>query len=224
MENVFREVGLSIPLGKNRSSASVVCCFHQAQPIQNRHLNPVRVSNRGKKSENKHEENPYHRKAFVEWKEFQRKVHEEDGGDIDEALLRQLEEEKDRWRAVLKRILDVIRFLASQNLALRGHLETQNSENRGNFLELLRLLAKYDPVIRNHLIRNRENPRSVSYMSHDIQNEFISLLAQKVRSQILEEVKQAKYFGIIIDSTPDISHVEQLSEVLRYVKLDFEKG
>jgi len=49
-------------------------------------------------------------------------------------------------------------------------------------------------------------------------------LANKVRKQILAEIKQAKYFGILFDSTPDLSHTEQLSEVIRYVRLDCETG
>jgi len=41
-------------------------------------------------------------------------------------------------------------------------------------------------------------------------------VATKVRNSIIEEVKNSKY-SIIVDSTPDISHVDQLSFVVRYV-------
>ena len=70
----------------------------------------------------------------------------------------------------------------------------------------------------------RENPHSVSYLSHDIQNEFLSLLAGAVRDKIIKEIKEAKYIGILYDSTPDVSHTEQLSQVIRYVQSDFETG
>ena len=59
---------------------------------------------------------------------------------------------------------------------------------------------------------------------HDIQNELITLLATAVRGKILNEIREAKYFGILFDSTPDISYTEQLSEVIRYVRLDYEAG
>jgi len=42
-------------------------------------------------------------------------------------------------------------------------------------------------------------------------------MSDKVLENILKEVQTAKYFSIIFDSTPDISHTVQLSFVIRYV-------
>jgi len=53
-----------------------------------------------------------------------------------------------------------------------------------------------------------------------IQNEFINLLAVNVRSKILKEVQQAKYYSMIFYSTSDISHKDQLTEIIRYVTFD----
>ena len=55
-------------------------------------------------------------------------------GGVDEILEKQVQDEKKRWREILKRIIDVIKLLASQNLALRGHVEQLDSDNPGNFL------------------------------------------------------------------------------------------
>ena len=49
-------------------------------------------------------------------------------------------------------------------------------------------------------------------------------MAGAVRDKIIKEIKEAKYFGILYDSTPDVSHTEQLSQVIRYVQSDFETG
>jgi hypothetical protein len=49
-------------------------------------------------------------------------------------------------------------------------------------------------------------------------------MANTVRNKLLKEIKDAKYFGILFDSTPDVSHTEQLSEVIRYIRLDYETG
>ncbi|XP_068203911.1 zinc finger MYM-type protein 1-like [Palaemon carinicauda] len=42
-------------------------------------------------------------------------------------------------------------------------------------------------------------------------------MAKKVMSSITDEVKTAKYFSVSVDSTPDISHMDQLSFTIRYV-------
>ena len=36
---------------------------------------------------------------------------------------------------------------------------------------------------------------------------------------LVKDIKAARYFGIMFDSTPDISHTDQMSEVIRYVKI-----
>ena len=58
----------------------------------------------------------------------------------------------------------------------------------------------------------------MSYLSPAIQNEFISILGQHVLEKVIEEVQEAKYYLIIFDSTPDLAHDDQMSQVLRYVK------
>lgn len=47
--------------------------------------------------------------------------------------------------------------------------------------------------------------------------QFITIMSEKVIETIIEEVKTATYFSISIDSTPDITHTDQLSFVIRYV-------
>ena len=45
------------------------------------------------------------------------------------------------------------------------------------------------------------------------------LLSKKVKNIILQEVREAKYFAIMCDSTPDISHTDQMTLVVRYVTI-----
>jgi len=51
------------------------------------------------------------------------------------------------------------------------------------------------------------------------QNELIELMGEKVKSEIISCAKGSKYYSIIADCTPDISHVEQLSLTIRFVEL-----
>lgn len=62
----------------------------------------------------------------------------------------------------------------------------------------------------------------VHYLGKRIQNELIQLLASAIKEKILADVKLAKYFSIILDCTPDISHIEQLTMILRYVDIKKE--
>ena len=64
----------------------------------------------------------------------------------------ELDAEINKWVNVLNRIVDVILYLTKQNLPLRGHRESLDEEgNPGNFLELIKLISKYDPVLREHV-------------------------------------------------------------------------
>jgi len=45
-------------------------------------------------------------------------------------------------------------------------------------------------------------------------------MGDQVLEPIVKELGSAKYFSVTVDSTPDISHVDQLTCVLRYVLLN----
>ena len=64
-----------------------------------------------------------------------------------------LEAEKRRWRDVLTRLICIIQSLAERNLALRGSANTLHQQNNGNFLKEVELLAKFDPVMKQHIER-----------------------------------------------------------------------
>ena len=54
------------------------------------------------------------------------------------------------------------------------------------------------------------------YLSWQSQNEFINLGAKNVLDEILSEIGKSYYYGLIVDTTPDVSHTEQLTFVIRY--------
>lgn len=138
-----------------------------------------------------------------------------------------MEMEKKKWRDILHRLLDITLFLVKQNLAFRGHKEDETSLNKGNFLEMVEMLFKYDTVLKEHLMRLKRSTcklkASVSYLAPNTLNEFIGVLATHVKEKLIMDIKSAKYFGIMFDSTPDISHTDQMSEVIRYVMISDKK-
>lgn len=137
---------------------------------------------------------------------------------IDCSLIKQHEEEANYFTSVLRRVVAVVKFLAIRGLPFYGDNETIGSKYNGNFLGCLELISQFDPFLSSHL-QKYGNPGkgNVSYLSSTTVDEFINIMAEKVTARIIEEISSAKYFSLILDSTPDVTHLDQLCFVLRYV-------
>jgi len=137
---------------------------------------------------------------------------------IDSGLLDQINDEVNYWKNVLKRVVVVVKTLAIRRLAFRGNSEKIGCPHNGNFLMSMELIAQFDPFLASHISKHANKGKaSTSYLSFRTYEQFITLMSDKVLENILKEVQTAKYFSIIVDSTPDISHTDQLSFVIRYV-------
>ena len=151
---------------------------------------------------------------------------------VDSLLNKELQTEIEKNRAILERLLDVTLHLASRNLPFRGKTKDLDDIHNGNFLGTLELLSHYDPLLKEHFQKIRDNKqkqkegkgtRLTHYLSSDSQNEFINLCGRRVLKRILQEQEDAIHYAVICDATPDISHTEQNVVLLRYVKYDKEK-
>lgn len=119
---------------------------------------------------------------------------------------------------VLKQVVAVIQFLGERGLAFRGDDELLGSAHNGNFLGIIELLAKFDPFLAEHLQRfGGKGKGSVSYLSSTVCEEFIHLMGERTKQAIVNEIKDSKYFSVIVDSTPDLAHVDQLTFIFRFV-------
>ena len=65
------------------------------------------------------------------------------------------------------KIIESLRFLARQGIAMQGHIDFQS-----NFLQLLSMRSKDVKQLKEWLRR-----KTNTYISHDIQNEILELLA-----------------------------------------------
>ncbi|XP_065658523.1 uncharacterized protein LOC136083043 [Hydra vulgaris] len=98
-------------------------------------------------------------------------------------------------------------MLASRGLSFRGSNEIVGSVHNGNYLGCLELVAEFDPLLAEYIQKRANKGRGhVSYLSSTIYDEFIHVLSRDVLNNILTEIKEAKYFAVSVDSTPDISH------------------
>ena len=84
-------------------------------------------------------------------------------------------------------------------------------------------MSKYDVILAEHVQNAKEKPKCVTYFSISSQNKIINLLGKTIEKKITSEIKDAKYFTIMLDSTPDIGHEKQVSEILRDVHIDEDR-
>lgn len=104
-------------------------------------------------------------------------------------------------------------------MAFRGTVDRLHAAHNGNFLGLVQLLGQYDPTMKEHLRKIDSKEIHNHYLGKTIQNDLINLLGSEIQSSIISNCKVSKYFSIILDCTPDKSHVEQMSFTLRFVDI-----
>ncbi|XP_060845279.1 zinc finger MYM-type protein 1-like [Rhopalosiphum padi] len=126
-----------------------------------------------------------------------------------------IQEERDRafHTEVISILLDVAKTLGRQNLAFRGHANDEN----GNFKQIIYLISRHCPLLREWLDSSRFRPYHTNYMSPKSQNEFINILGSSIKSSISKKVNDARQFAVMADTTPDLSHKDILSVVVRFV-------
>ncbi|KAL4119885.1 hypothetical protein QTP88_012647 [Uroleucon formosanum] len=116
-------------------------------------------------------------------------------------------------RKILARLIDVVCFLGKQELAFRGHRENEGSLNKGNYCEILDLLAKEEQFVKEHFLTNSVFKGT----SHDIQNDLIHCVTTVLNSHILKELQITNFISIQADETTDVSCQSQMSLIFRYI-------
>ena len=94
---------------------------------------------------------------------------------------------------VIKSLLKCVAFCGKQGLPFRGHRDdstASDSDNTGNFVQLVQFRAENDDMLRTYL---ETAPRNALYMSKTIQNEMISVIGSAIQD-IIEEIHTAKFF------------------------------
>lgn len=119
--------------------------------------------------------------------------------------------EKNRY--ILKRIINCIKFCGFLELALRGHDESENSHNRGIFRELIDFTSELDSVLKQHLT----TATVFKGTSKSIQNDILDSMLMVCRKEIKKEIEESDFLAIQCDETTDVSSHCQMVLIFRYI-------
>ena len=115
-------------------------------------------------------------------------------------------------RQRIRPMIETVLFLGHRD---SGNIANTSTENDGNFRSALRFRINAGD---NYLKRHIETAGgSAMYTSWNTQNEIINTVGDIISEKIVDEVKDAKYFSVLVDETTDCSTKEQMSLSVRYV-------
>ena len=159
----------------------------------------------------KHENSQCHKLSYVAWMDYQRNVSEKTSVAQTISLAHQKKVRENRH--FIRTIAEIVLLTMSQNIAQRGHRESDDNLNPGNVRKILKFSAKHDAIIADRI---KDGPKNEKYTSPLIQNEIITILASMVREEIAENIRSSKYFSVQADEANDVRRTQQLSLVLRF--------
>ncbi|CAC5391392.1 unnamed protein product [Mytilus coruscus] len=77
------------------------------------------------------------------------------------------------------------------NIAIRGH-----TEERSNFMAILREFAEDDLVLKEHI---QSTTARYKYTSTDVQNELLIICGKQISDKIVEDCNEAGFFSVLGD-------------------------
>ena len=124
-------------------------------------------------------------------------------GEIDEVLCKENKEVKAVNRKMLLTVFENIKFLARRT--------------EGNFNQLLLLRSLDRPEILAWM-----NKKTNKYTSHNIQNEHLQIIENKIIREVSRNIRESNCFTIMADECSDIANKEQFTICIRWVDDDLQ--
>lgn len=155
-----------------------------------------------------------------------------------EKQLNKRKQEVAERRKVVHGVIDVVKLIGKQGLALRGKRHEagyslgDNAVNHGNFLEIFLLLSNYDHTLEKHvktvittstnaLEKSKKKKRGrgsqISFLSKTTIMKIVGIIKEIILDELVCDIKKAVKFSILMDTTIDISGYDQCAIVVRYV-------
>ena len=150
VHNLTRNQTLRNWLCYSPSKGALFCstCFLLAKDSSGQFCTGLADWNHAERSISRHETSENHLEAV---RAMLVRSHAE--GRIDSEFGKQSEISLRYWQDVLKRVVVVIKLLATRGLVFRGSNETIGSPANGNFLAVLEAIAQFDPFLAQHLTK-----------------------------------------------------------------------
>jgi hypothetical protein len=102
------------------------------------------------------------------------------GQSIGEAINKQSNITKENHLIRLKTSIKAVRYLLHQGLAFRGHDETEESTNKGNFRELVQLLVEENDKVKKAVGSNA--PKNNKMIAPEIQRDIANCFAEVIEN------------------------------------------
>ncbi|XP_022883711.1 uncharacterized protein LOC111400537 [Olea europaea var. sylvestris] len=133
---------------------------------------------------------------------------------IQSVFYKQSEQARSAYVTRLNASIDCVRVLLRQGHSFRGHDESEDSLNPGNFLVQLQFLAARNEAINAVTLGNA--PHNCKLTSPNVQKDIVNAYAIETINIIIKDVGDS-LFSILVDESRDVSMKEQMSIVLHYV-------
>ncbi|EOA14700.1 hypothetical protein CARUB_v10027975mg [Capsella rubella] len=211
----FDKYGDWLEYSVEKDKAFCLCCYLFRDQAQNQGGSDCFVStgfcgwNKGLDQHVGSDVNSFHNNAKRKCEYLMRQ-----GQSIKHSLHKQSNVVKNDYRIRLNASIDVSRHLLHQGLPFRGHDESDESVNRGNFLELLKYTAGQNESVRKVVLNNA--PKNNQMTSPPIQKDIVHCFSEEVTKSIIEEMDN-DVFGLLVDESADVSDKEQMAVVFRFV-------
>ena len=115
----------------------------------------------------KHAESRSHKESMAKWMAYKQS---KSTSTVADQLISQRASNVVANRMYISTIAQVVVLCARQGIALRGHDESSTSTNKGNFVEIVELLASVMPELERKF---RSLPKNAKYTSKVVQNDLL---------------------------------------------------
>ncbi|XP_031337552.1 uncharacterized protein LOC116166657 isoform X1 [Photinus pyralis] len=122
-------------------------------------------------------------------------------------------ENVEKNRHILRRLIMCIKFCGAFELALRRLDETLTSDNPGIYVGLVNFASELDAV----LAANMEGSQVFKGASKTIKNELLDAMLHVYKQEVLKEIQSANFIALEADETTDTSNPQQMVVIIRYV-------